>query len=808
MPSLAAYFSKHPWDVAKRGPMMVLIADSLPAISADSGLAHYGYKEFNVGGLTAIAPMEMVKIDASFRDASNVYEGLPRDDKVIYLMSLLDANQWKLACSSGVGLSDLRGEQRLVYQSILPSTFSYENSVMGKDGSIVPKPDEPPVVSLTPSEESGIRLRFSQSIQLGVKMQNGGFSALSPQLADQKREKKPYLRRSDIATEDKTSLYGVQIRKVIDNSFKPSDLDYKSHNLDSAIPLGTHATVAELCHSVSDSSGLNIVADIRVANYPVGLFGPSVRAGDLLRGLALSVMGTFRKVGDAYVLTYDLEGIGAKRLKIETWKLEFERETRARVDEWKRAIRANGGARKIGYPAEGALSLNDAMTRFMASDYEVGGPQTMPASQLPPEWQSVLRAGAPQFQGSMRSDVAFPFGDVMWNFVLPDGRNLEPEGSAGYTMSLTRELSPEKDRRSKTIVKPIQLSAERSPALIFKTDDPSLTGKISELAQSHGFKEIWLQTWSADCLKSAVESAKSLTMPIRLVIRPWESPKGVRLVDVDRNILGESSAQAEDRVENTATWQDLSVSWGIPPFAPGVLLGIDEPVRSTIWSSLTKLSATDGLDGVVLCDTEPRGYEPLTHAPLFGSCQFDLGYTTMLRSRFLAVQQVDPIDIVDRRIMAYDKLDLSLPYFGDPTEAVLDQPSDTLQKWAKLRADANEAAIRALVKQLPIPMYFQPRHIKQETITLDGVQAISWSGGVDLPAGTFDTAFEFESDSVPADGYFVWQFGYPKEPAQSSRMFDSLLRRLKNKRGLLAVDMSSVPPQEISTYLDKWFAKQ
>lgn len=786
---------------------MFVIADSFPATSPAEGLARYGYKEFNVGGLTAIAPSDMVTIDATFKDPANVYEGLPRDDKVIYLMSLLDADQWKLACASGIGLNDLRGDQRLVYQSILPSTFAYENNLVGKDGSVVPKPGEPPVVTLAPNEEAEVRLHFSQEIELGVKMQDGGFSALSPQLANFNREGKPYLRRSDIATEDKTSLFGVQIRKVVDNRLKPSDLDYKSHSLDSSIPLKKYASVADLCQSVSALLGLKIVADIRLANLPVGSFGESVRAGDLLRGLAVGVMGTFRKVGDTYVLTCDLEGIGAKRLKIETWKQDFMLETRVRVEEWKRAIRANGGARKISLRSEGPMTANDAMTNFMAADYEVGGPHTMPASLLPLGWQAVLKAGGPQFQGAMRTDVVFPYSEVLWNFVLPDGRNLEWEASAGYTMSLTRAPSLEKDRWSKTVVKPIPLHSGSSSALIIKTDDASAASTAPEIARAHGFEEVWIQTWNAETLRSAIDSAKPLNIPVRFLIRPWEAPKGVKLMDVDRNILGESSAQVESRVESTAMWKDLSMSWGISPSDPVVIFGIDDPRRLSVWSSLAKLSTTSGLKGVVLADTEPRGYEPLTHAPLFGSSQFDLGYTIGLRSRFLAEQHVDPVDIVDRRIMAYDKLDLSLPYFGDPAQTALDQPSDTLQKWAKLRADANLEAIEELVKQLPTPLLFQPRHTKQDTIALDGVQAISWLRGADLPSGAFDAAFEFESDSVPAAGYFVWPFGHPKDPAQISRMYDSLTRRLRTNRGLLAVDMSSVPFEEMPVYLDKWFAK-
>jgi hypothetical protein len=807
-PSLAAYLNQHPWDVAKRGPMVVVYPDRTHVVNTSGGLAGYDRKEFNVGTLTAIAPYDMVMIDTSLEDPPNFYDGLPRKDKVLYLMSLLDPDQWKLACSTGIGLSDLRNEQRAVYRSILPSTFNFQNMVVGKGNGLLPKPGEPAVVTLTADEESEVKLHLQKILDLGVKMTDGGFSAVSPELSDSNREGKPFLYRADTAAEDRTSLFGVQIRKVLDNRLKPSDLSYKLHALDSPVALTKKTTVAELCSAVGTACGLNVVADSRVADLPVVAYGDSVRSGDVLQALALAVTGTFRKVGETFLLTSDLEGIGAKRLKIETWKQDLQLLLRQRTDGWKRSIAEGGAAHLIGFPSDSPLPISDLMTQFMDHEYENDGSKTIPASQLPPQWQKILNEGTSRFAaGTMRTDVAFPYGELFWNFVLPDGRPLEREESLGYSSSLTKAPGPPRERFSRTEIRPLELKAGTSAALMLKTDEPSVASELPALARGHGFEEVWLQTWEPACLQNALTAAQALGIRVRLVLKPWEIPSGFRTSDPDRNILGDTSTLAENRVEETAVWNDSSEAWGVTHSAAGTFIGPGDPMLPSLWRKLLDLSKTQGLDGVVLCGTEPRGYEPKMGSPLFGTPLLDLGYSQSLRSRFLQENQVDPVDIVDRRLMNYDSLDLSLPFFGDPMTTSLDLPAGTIEKWAKLRADANREAVQNLMSQLTGSILVQPRQLAQDIITLNGVQVLPSSIAKVLPENPPDLSFEAEERGVPANGYCLWSFGHPTDPLPASRMYESLVRHLKEAKGKIAIDFSSVPIDEFQKVLDKWFMK-
>ena len=808
--SLASYLSEHPWDIASRGPLLVVDPAGVTRTAPEGGLRAFGRKEFSSGTLTAIAPTEMVMIDAAFKDPPNFYDGLPRTSKIYYLMSLLDSDQWKTACLTGIGLGDLRQDQRAVYRSILPSVFMYESDLVGKGNAVSPNPNEHSPVTLSAEEESGVRLHFYQDVNLGVKLQNGGFSAVGPQLADRKLEGKPYLRRLDVASEDRSSLFGVQIRKVVENRLKPSDLDYQSKRLDSITILPGVATIGEICKIVGESSGLKLIADVRVSQLTVKTFGTSARAGDVLRGLALSIAGTFRRVDDCFVLTCDLEGIGSKRFKIETWKRELEYQDSQRINEWEKIIRSKGGSRNIAIRVDNGLPINDPMSKFLDDDHEIDGTKTMPANQLPPEWQPIFKEGATHFSNSpMRTDVVFPYGEVLWNFILPDGRSLEWEDSLGYYQSLTREPKPDIDYTSRTAVRPIPMRAGSAAAAIFKTDDPSVASKLPALASAHGFEEVWLCTWQTNCLEAAIQSAKSLRIRLRLVLRPWEIPAGAKTADPDRTILGYTASQAESVLEGTARWRESSPVWGVPPVDMGTLMAPNEKLRSQFWQKLINLSKTTGLEGVVVCDTEPHGYEPKSAVYEFGSSTrlADFGYSQSLRARFLEENRVDPVDIVDKRPYYDDQLDLSLPFFGDPSKAIVDQPSGSSDKWNRFRANTNKQAILELMGHLPGELLFQPRHDYQGAFPLGGTQVIPWSDRTAVPTSAYQQNMEEEADNVPIDGYCIWQFGYPVESALKSAMYDSLNRHLRHAKGMLAIDLSSVPVTEIPSVLDRWFVK-
>jgi len=802
-PDFVQYLDQNPWDAQKRGPMLVL-RDPVPLTSQEPGLAAYGRMEAKTGGITAIVPSEMVLIDDSLKEPPNLYDGLPRADKLIYLMSLMDSHQWEIACSEGIGLGDLNQNEQAVFRSILPSTFTYNQWTLGEKGVMNPPSDAPAQVTLTPQEEAGVRIHFYRQIELGVYLKNGGHSGASAQMSDEYKPGSQVLTRVDSAAEDHSLIYGVRVRKVEPNKLKPSDLDYRSHSLDTPINLTATSKVSDLCGQLSGVTGLKIVADPRVAPYVVQTAGASARAGDVLQALALMFTGTFRKVENLYILTYDREGIGTKRLRLACWKSALDFQTQRRSEEWKRAIQATGNAKYVRSPDGNPLPGNQAMEDFMASN-EDQGDRKMPAGELTPQWQSILNRSTRFFQpGSLRTDVAEPFSNLVWQFRLSDGRDLWWENGGVFGLSSLRPpVSKPNDYRSHTPVKPTSIPANGS-ALVVRCDDPGIVLSLESLAAKHGFSELWLESRDADCIQTAVGGP----IKVRLFIEPWADDSGT-----DRSLLGESFPAAFRSVEATPDYQEMEEVWGLAEPIKTGLMAPGERAQSNAWEQMAKLSHIPGLAGCVLRNTEPPGYEPTIdpaeYWPQFLAYPLDQGYSSGLRTKLIESKGVDPIDLIEARFSTLHGIDLTLPFFMDPEQrgfgdlVVTSEPGGSFLKWIQIRTGANQTAVTQLANSLPGPVFFEPRNNLQDMPLNDTYSLVQWTPGSPLP--TTAQPPDKTVDQVPNDGYQVFRLSSPMTPATSSRLFDILQQLLKSPKAMFAADLTAVPVEDLPKALNTWF---
>ena len=119
---------------------------------------------------------------------------------------------------------------------------------------------------------------------------------------------------SDEGHYNRDILNGALIRRQIPNTPKPSDLDLDSSVFLAPIPLNGVKTVADLVSQIAKVSHVELYADIRYEKRLLLMRNGQSAAPmrDLLRALAFSVGGTYRKVGPAFVLTNDLAGYGAQ----------------------------------------------------------------------------------------------------------------------------------------------------------------------------------------------------------------------------------------------------------------------------------------------------------------------------------------------------------------------------------------------------------------------------------------------------------------------------------------------------------------
>src|SRR5579862_1198463 len=132
--TLAGYLAASPWDPAKSGPLVVLQPERVRAKAPATTLAAFDRKLVKVGHLSAVVPRTMVLIDDSLNQAPNMYDGLPRDAKVMYLLRSLTDDQWRMVSDSGIGINDLDGEQKLVMQSLMPRPFAWTSFLVDIHG--------------------------------------------------------------------------------------------------------------------------------------------------------------------------------------------------------------------------------------------------------------------------------------------------------------------------------------------------------------------------------------------------------------------------------------------------------------------------------------------------------------------------------------------------------------------------------------------------------------------------------------------------------------------------------------------------
>ena len=434
-PSLEEFLKRDNKDTS-----LVVGAESARASKEGTGLARYGRKTVRVGGLSAIVPTEMVRFEENPTLPPNLYEGLPRSVKIRYLMSTLDPDQWRVAVGQGIGLSDLRGEQRAVFLSILPRHPSWTEVRVDRDhgwGPIVGKG------SLDEKATPGMRLRIEQSLQFDLRFQGGkGSTAASPssELGNPNETVAVLDGRED---EESTTTYGVVMRALVPNVLKKGELDTTGLNDVASIPRRT--TVGEALRVLSSATGKRILADARVRDLSVAFLPGKARAGDLLDALGLSVAGTYRKVEGVYLLVADVPGAGSRKLRQVLWKEAADAEVERRKAVWTHQAALSGQALSAEFPDDPLRGLTPGLRREVGAwTRDPDSTQYISADELSPEQRGFIEREAARTKDFEidRSRVHVQ-ASLRYRFVLPDGPVLQPQGSLGSSFHVRAAIRPE-----------------------------------------------------------------------------------------------------------------------------------------------------------------------------------------------------------------------------------------------------------------------------------------------------------------------------------------------------------------------------
>ncbi|HLJ54706.1 MAG TPA: hypothetical protein VKT77_06665 [Chthonomonadaceae bacterium] len=275
--------------------------------------AAFRFELLPVRGISALAPR--FRVDVAHAGGSvDPYRNAPPDAAFTLLAAGLDdAQRRALFSQQGLGRDDLSAP---VARGLFETLFSADTLTIRRRAT----PGRPP----EPEREIGgislqqARLRVGACVRMAYHTSGSDAMELAPILGT---EAGPRI----YETADQRHLVSAQtvdgfaVRRVQPNTAKPGQLDFQAAALRAEVPTQGVKTVGELIARVAAATKLEIYADRRFERRSLVLLGAprSLRAGDLLEALALCVSGAYRRVVGAVVLTDAVEGLGARRRKIE-----------------------------------------------------------------------------------------------------------------------------------------------------------------------------------------------------------------------------------------------------------------------------------------------------------------------------------------------------------------------------------------------------------------------------------------------------------------------------------------------------------
>lgn len=339
--SLATFADKIEWDVAKRGPLLLVAPHKLapmpsfvdtgkpapepPRLNAGefypaSSVAEYcEARVVEIDSLSAIVPATMTVLNWRNLPPPDFSQGIALENLPAVLLMSLTPLQWEKLSQDGIDGANLTESQKDLWDQIFAPD------------SLASKFNSPPS-KLKYNDLRKSRLRLVRSLSYAIVMESNPGSTSS---SDQNPESTPENPVYSLQYERELSLpvklqdaivFGATLLRRLPNRTKLSDLSYDATGLSPRVSLSGLKTVDDILKAVQQSTGIQFSSDIRYAELPVIVRGDSgtARARDLLKLLALSVTGTLRKLTlpdgkTFYHLPDDLTRLGVRHTAIRNW---------------------------------------------------------------------------------------------------------------------------------------------------------------------------------------------------------------------------------------------------------------------------------------------------------------------------------------------------------------------------------------------------------------------------------------------------------------------------------------------------------
>ncbi len=698
-----------------------------PALSSADDIAlAFGYKTQTFGTVTALAPATMVVLNED-PAPPNVAADLAPGVAFKLLAASLDDAQWHaLTSETGLGLGDLTDDAQ---RSLFHALFRDKQLLVASDDPALAKLPEGKRTDIQDftNQIDSVHMRMGQTSKIYVHDRKGGtvfFSGDDP-------DKTPILHVYRPKSDAPGGEHAVLLRAVVPNVPKPGQLNLALPALQTPIPVTGLRTVGSLVLRVGTLTHTELYADPHYAKRALTVMGhaSSTRAADLLRALALCVTGTFRQVGQAFVLTDDLDGVGARRAKLSDWEDKARALQSQMTDKAGQALLAKHGKEARFVPSFGdPMALTpDQINAETLSKGVPGIPDylenRMPFAQLTPAQQADAKRIANDFNdkraaGNLPRYLAsdnHPPADLSSSvslmpenhvqFIVPSlSTPVETSFGEGGMMFFywpgddvfTANYHEADKAKPAAPAKPAPplaalLRMGKRRALIAHARNAADIDALLPAMQKLGLNELWLDVFSGgearipgtslspsvpfagpDILTEALRlgTAAHIAVYADMDLLTWGTHPPAALADL--NIRGENTTEAALRKHaDTPDTQFDDSGKPVPFVTPDVDVN---PVaaREALLGVVQTLAATPGLAGFVW----------------HGAAPDDLGYTQALRLAFLRARHADPIDLDPTQ---YTRADLSLPAFDDAAAG-----SALSNQWAAFRTAQTLVTLRRL----------------------------------------------------------------------------------------------------------------
>jgi hypothetical protein len=740
----------------------------------------------------------------------------------------LTVAQWQtFAGDGGIGLDDLRPDQRSLFLALIPSSFRILEAVVSPDSTARFDQSEPGR-TLSDDERMAVRLCVRRIAEFSIGGQPGGGppSMLAP--ARNRVGNVVHIREyapPGVPTPPRPS----GLIAVTPSRLKPQQLDFDAPALAVPVLLAGAGTVDELIRRVRAATGVQIYVDQRFGRESVWMRLPpsadiALPAGETLRALCWAVGGAIRDLGDGvYILTRDIDGYGARVSRIATAVWPQIQQALSTYGDGLAAVRAIGPAAYIRFAAADPAAVPDSVSVAIDQAYQSGSPGepgvTVPIGALPAALQQSLQksiSSLPNGGSPVVASAVHIHEDVSVSWIVP-GVGPVGEDWAGDHLRLP-QLVPEQAPSASSAPVTLHLPAvlPLGVALRVWASSPDDAVAAVSAARGHGFAQVWLDappanagsggawsTSSAEALLRAAAAAAQGDPAVQIVpvvrvlsIPLHEAPDtgGAAATGTDRNILGDAvAADSRPLAQQTASapgdaaaadsvWRDLADPRAIPDAV----------------SSACSVASVAGIAGIAFADLAAPGYRGQAEPAGHGAGM--LGYTPERRRAFVRSNACDPADLADVDFAV--TYQLGLPGFDAEQPGVMlqgDDYSDAALRaaWRSARSTAASQFADALRRALPdvgracwiesLPGGPQPL-----------VRFVPWR-----PEG--DPSKPLRSTG-PEPGIVALHFeGAPDDAAVDAfvRGANVVLADPSASKGGVMIDLTGIPVPRISAFLDR-----